>query len=142
MIIYIAAPFRRYKEAYRAECTLREAGLIPDEPTNRWIGHAMRSAGEDLSLQQEGLPSVFARAAANIRENDEDVGRCDLLLALAYPDEGGEMFAEVARALHLGKPVAWVGERLILSCFRQGVTIYPSVQAVADALRSQNGIST
>jgi hypothetical protein len=52
------------------------------------------------------------------------------------------MFAEVARALHLGKPVAWVGQRLILSCFRKGMTIYPSVEAVADALRSQNGIST
>ena len=111
--VYIAAPFKRHVEAARIRSRLIEAG---HESTARWIDQAAASSGVD-SLTLDG-------AARAIRENDDDEGAADVVLAIYYHHEGCEMHGEVARAPEWGIPVVmWLvdGEHDPLASFREGV---------------------
>ena len=121
MRVYVAAPFCRAVEALAAHHALVAVGL---QPVSRWVRYALESGGVDAPS-----PEVARHA---ISQNDDDVVSADAVLALSYPREGGEMFAEVRFALLLGKPVLWVQGRQILSAHRRGVVLVASLsEAVA-----------
>lgn len=104
--IYVAAPFddRYYVRAVHAKLVLAEL-----RPTSTWA-----NANEDENWEDDE-----AIHAASV-ENTTQIATSDAMLVIARPGAGGEMFAEVARAQTWGKPIFWVGRR-ILSAFKPGV---------------------
>lgn len=106
--VYVAAPHAKREQVRAVHEELRGAHLAPSA---RWA---------DGSEDESRLSKHEARALA--QQNDEDVGSSHCLLVLGFPGEGGEMFAEVARALDAETPVVWVG-RTTLSTHRRGVVL-------------------
>lgn len=107
--VYIAAPFARWSRAKRARTLLRDLGFVVD---SSWIDDAERAGG-----RESDNPGLMQDALAR---NDADVSTSDVVLAMTWHGEGGEMFAEARLALLRGIPVLWVGERFIGSSFRAG----------------------
>jgi hypothetical protein len=104
--IYVCAPFddRVYVRSVHAQ--LVESGL---KPMSTW---ANASEDENWSDEEAVRLATF--------ENTSQMATSDAMLVIARPGAGGEMFAEIARAQTWGKPIFWVGRR-ILSAFRPGV---------------------
>lgn len=123
--VYVAAPFA--DGAFVREHVHERLASVGATPTSTWV-HA--SAGpEDFSRYTiEALREAAAR-------NDADIRRSDVVLALARDGAGGEMFAEVRYALEIGRPVLWVGRR-ILSAWRVGVVRCDDLDDALTALRS------
>lgn len=72
-------------------------------------------------LHSENLEAMSLSLVRRIADtNDRDLAGADGVLVL-WHHECGETFAELRHALHLGKPVAYVGPRFILSAYREGV---------------------
>lgn len=116
MKAYVASPFARWTRAKRIRVLLRELGYSVD---SAWIDDAERAQGresENVGLMRDAMA-----------RNDHDVATSDVVIALTFPGEGGEMFAEARLALHLGIPVLWVGSRRIGSCYRDGSERYDEV---------------
>lgn len=120
--VYVAAPYGRREYVRIVHDWLMEAGL---EPCSSWA--------------YSELPEDFSDAAvieAAIEENDMALEEAEAVLVLAFDGEGGEMFAEVARAIDDDVPVFWVGRR-ILSAYREGVhrisQNWPSLDAAVRA---------
>lgn len=105
--IYVAAPFQ--DKLYVRNVVHRKLVEAELRPVSTW---ANSDAEEDFQDEQ-----VLANA---ICENDTQLACCDAVLVLARPGAGGEMFAEARIALVWGKPVFWVGRR-VLTTFRRGV---------------------
>jgi hypothetical protein len=66
--------------------------------------------------------------------NDEDLAASHLVLAIAFPGEGGEMFGEIGRALLQGIPVVCTGSRRTLSAAREGVLFLHELEDAAQLL--------
>lgn len=130
--VYIAAPWLRWREAERFRNALAAHHL---ECTSSWIDDARTCDGPEslASLEPDVVQAVAAR-------NDADVDDAHIVVALTWPGEGGEMFAEVARALLHGRPVVWVGERRTLSAYRPGVVLAADMfEAIDAALTAARG---
>lgn len=82
------------------------------EPSSRWVDGAV--SAEDFGRY---TPEELRRFAA---QNDRDVCSSHVVLVLARPGAGGEMFGEARLALEWGLAVVWVGRRT-LSAWRRGV---------------------
>jgi hypothetical protein len=93
-------------------------------PGVRWTSRWARSARgpERLDTLTRAEQQRLARG------NDEDLAASHIVLALAFPGEGGEMFAEIGRALLLGIPVVWIGARRTLSAAREGVLVVDELE--------------
>lgn len=130
MRVYVAAPFGRVAEALEAHALLVSAGLTPSA---RWVEAASKLTGkESLSWGYEGSGRAIA-------ENDADLATSAAVIAMAWPGEGGEMFAEVRFFTDLGRPLYWVGERKILSAYRPGVVHVGSLdEAVAKCVMQRD----
>lgn len=126
LLVYVAAPFERRELVRKVEKDL--------------FCHWMDSTASWAKLEHEGLPPTEL-AAQQIKQNDDDIAISHALLVLAEPGLGGEMFAEVARALLFGIPIVWVGRR-ILSTFRPGVIESPSVEEAINLLESWSNLVT
>ena len=66
----------------------------------------------------DAMTEAQCRAIADT--NDRDIASADVVLVLES-DRARETYAELRHALHLGKPVAYVGARPMLSAYREGV---------------------
>lgn len=122
MKVYIAAPFGRWSRAKRLRTMLRAAGYTC---ASEWIDDAERLGGRESTGNVGVMRDALAR-------NDHDVLTSDVLIALTFPAEGGEMFCEATLARLSGIPVLWAGERQIGSSVREGCHAFDDV---ADALR-------
>lgn len=124
--VYVAAPYEdapEVREVHRKIMT-----QVP--------GVRVRATWADVARGPEDLEALGPeRVARAIDTNDRDLEAADVVLVLARPCAGGEMFAEVARALAAGTPVIWVGRR-ILSAYRVGVRRVGSVEAAIALLES------
>ena len=109
MKVYVAAPFGDGARARSFSSALHVRSI---ETVSTWAETA--SGAEQLS--DLALGHVRALASANDRELES----AHVLVALPRERAGGEMFAEVRRALDLDIPVVWVGKRTILSAYRPG----------------------
>lgn len=118
--VFVAAPFA--DGAFVREHWVPQLERFGMECTSSWLRHA--HGPEDFSRFDPARLRAFAE------ENDRDIHRSDVVLALARAGAGGEMFAEVRYGLALRKPVVWAGRRT-LSSYRDGVTW---VEDHADAL--------
>ena len=81
-------------------------------------------------------PSVLQAIA---EANDADVAAANLVIVLARPGAGGEMFAECRYALTMRKPVYWTG-RLTLSAWREGVTRFGSLEELLASVETLAGV--
>jgi len=104
--IYVAAPFEDREYVRCVHKLLVEAEL---RPTSTWANACVDENWDDEEAIRRALV-----------ENTNQLCVSDAMLVIARPRAGGEMFAEAAKALHYGKPIFWVGRR-ILSAFRPGV---------------------
>jgi hypothetical protein len=119
--VYVAAPYRR-------------AGLVralmATTPHVRWTSRwAMGARGPE---QLETLTRDEQRRLA--AGNDEDLADSHVVLAIAFPGEGGEMFSEIGRALMERTPVIWTGPRKTLSTAREGVLFVDGLEAAVGVL--------
>lgn len=118
MPVYVAAPWEDGAIVrMMVHSALVERGLVP---TSTWCETA-DGAKEDFTRLTR------AAKAAAAQRNDHDIHRAEVVLVLARPGAGGEMFAEARYALALGKRVVWVG-REILSASRDGVMRVDNVE--------------
>lgn len=112
-MIYVAAPYSRgVREARAVYEAIFERGHVS---TSRWIPEATEY--EDLLSMSEGARLLTAA------RNDADVLSSDGLVALCFPNEGREMFAEAALARLHEIPILWIAKdlkTLPLSAFREG----------------------
>ena len=116
---YVAAPYIDAGRVLDVHERLVDLGI---QPTSTWARTA--DGPEDLSRVTEDGLRLIARA------NDSDLRGSHVVLVLARDGAGGEMFAEARIALEWGRPVVWVGRR-ILSAYRDGVV---RVEDIDDAL--------
>jgi hypothetical protein len=120
--VYIAAPYEDASYVRMVSGHLRRLGLTT---TSSWSEQAR--GPEDLTQM---MPAVIRTVA---HQNDDDLRAADVCLVMARRGAGGEMFAEARLALEWGKPVYWVGRR-ILSAYRSGVTICDDLDAAVLAI--------
>lgn len=104
--IYVCAPFDDRVYVRSVHALLVESEL---RPMSTWA-----NANEDENWEDEEAVRLASL------ENVSQMATSDAMLVIARPGAGGEMYAEVARAITWGKPIFWVGRR-ILSAFRPGV---------------------
>ena len=123
MRVYVAAPYNDAARVRYVHACLRARGAVP---TSLWADRA--HSPEDL-----GAMDPRDRAGA-IAANDTGVATADVLIALPRIGAGGEMFAEVRLATLLSIPVLWVGERLTLSAFRDGVSRFDGLRDALDEI--------
>ena len=107
--VYVAAPYDRAYDVRTVHEQLRARGA---KPTSQWATLAKGIEQLDVMSRSE--------IASAIEVNDHCLRQARILLVLASQGTGGEMFAEVARALSWGMGVLWVGRR-ILSAYRPNV---------------------
>lgn len=124
--VYIAAPFCKYQDALDAAAKLRADSFAP---LCTWATDGARGKGKECFDNAKAIQTA-------IRVNDAELGRARILLALTYPDLGGEMFAEIRLHLYLRKPVIWVKGRSILSMHRPMVTVVENLQEALVAMRT------
>lgn len=108
---YVAAPFA-------------DAGLVRDVHA-RLVEHDVRPTAtwaEDVVGPENLGQYTTERLRAFAAVNDSDLRASNAMLVLAREGAGGEMFAEIARALLWGIPVVWSGRRT-LSAYRRGVVL-------------------
>ena len=134
--IFISAPFRRYREAAKADAELTAAGLVVRA---RWIPEACILHGS------AELNSKLAKESYTMC--DEDLFAADAVLALCYPREGAGMWDELSYARecrHL-PIVAVVGReswQYPLPLWRPNVirvaTVQDAIRKLLDAYPSEN----
>lgn len=113
--VYVAAPYEDAGRVRAIHAILREARI---EPVSRWAEGAI---GPEPAINR----AAFWREVA--AQNDHDVIDCDAMLVLARDGVGGEMFAELRLATLHAKPVVYVGSRIVLSAWREGVVRVPTL---------------
>lgn len=121
--VYVAAPYPRAAEVRAMHNALNEIGCVG---VSHWATCARETFDEALANPR------IAQSALEL--NDRCLEQAVVIVALAFDGEGGEMFAEVGRALaipELAPPVLWIGQRLVLSCFRTGVYVVSQLEAFA-----------
>lgn len=124
MPVYVAAPWEDGAIVrMMVHPALLERGL---EPTSTWCAQADGEREDFARLTR-------AAKAAAAQQNDHDIHRAEVVIVLARPGAGGEMFAEARYALALGKRVVWVG-REILSASRDGVMRAGSIDEAFEVL--------
>jgi hypothetical protein len=126
--LYVATAFSNAAEARAVHALVEPLGITP---ASLWAADA--NGPEDL----RDLPRAKVRAIAH--HNDRDLLSAHLVLVLAKEGAGGEMFVEVRLALAHRIPVLWVGERRILSAYREGVLC---VDRLGDAMIHLRGFLT
>lgn len=113
--LYVASAWRN---GHFADTIIKPAAAARGlEVVSSWhdgAPHPDRMPREDL----ESKPIAIVRRIAET--NDRDLASADGVLVI-WHHECGETFAELRYALQLGKPVAYVGPRFILSAYREGV---------------------
>lgn len=119
--IYVAAPFVDGPLVRNVHTQLVDARI---RPTSSWV-----EVAHGMAESLENTPQ-HVRAAA-LEQNNRDIAFSDGMIFLARHGAGGEMFAELARALNLDIPVYWVGDRVILSTYHWRVR---RCRDVADAI--------
>lgn len=131
MKIYFAAPFTLGPYVLKLHDLARELG---HEPTSTWASEA---SGEPDTLDE----LADGRRLALMVQNDADVERADLLVAIVVSGLGKEMFCEATLARFRGLPIYWVGpERALpLSAFRPGSTRMPDDTHLKARLRDLAG---
>lgn len=118
--VYVAAPF---EDADLARIHHERFAMLGIEPISSWVDEALGPEELDsFSIQQLRLIAA---------KNDRDLRAANACLVLAREKAGGEMFAEVARALSWGIPIVWYGRRT-LSAYRRGVVLANDID---DAVR-------
>ena len=134
MKIYFAAPYSMGAYVLWLQDKAVEIG---HESTSSWVEQSAASDGLDL------LPTMSHQQRAwFIDQNDRDVKRADLLVAVVARGLGKEMFCEAALAHNLGIPVYWVGpeDLMPLSAWRVGSAIVPDDTALLAVLRDLAGV--
>jgi len=121
MRVYVGAPYGAAGRVKDVHGLLRSIGC---EPTSHWAEFATSEVEilKDSSARQH-------RAQWHI--NQDCLDSSEAMLVLSEPTGGAELFAEVGRALCIGRPVLWTGPRRILSCYAPGMVV---LQSVSDAL--------
>lgn len=117
--IYVAAPYEDANLVRQTHLKLEQQDFAP---VSFW---AIAAHGPEALNEQS--------AKWAIKHNDEDLESAAGVLALCREGAGGEMYAEITRALIWGKPVFWVGHRR-LSAYRHGVTLCDDIDDAIDAL--------
>ena len=126
--VYCAAPYEDAQLVRQVHGRLRLMGATV---TSRWAEEAI--GAEDFA---KFTPSVLQAIA---EANDADVAAANLVIVLARPGAGGEMFAECRYALTMRKPVYWTG-RLTLSAWREGVTRFGSLEELLASVETLAGV--
>lgn len=121
--VYVAAPYADAPAVREVHGRMLALGSL--RPTSSW---AMRATGPER-LESMALLDIHSA----IECNDRDLADSDAMLVLARSNAGGEMFAEVARALAQDIQIVWVGRR-ILSTFRPGVLIVDDLDEALEVL--------
>lgn len=121
--VYVAAPYADAPAVREVHGRMLALGSL--RPTSSW---AMRATGPER-LESLSIDEI----ASAIECNDRDLFDSDAMLVLARSNVGGEMFAEVARALAAAIPIVWVGRR-ILSTFRPGVFVVDDLDEALEVL--------
>lgn len=114
--VYVAAPFEDVHVVRDLHERMHALGLVP---TARWV--------EGVNGVENQARFTAAELRAFAERNDHDLARSHALIVLARAGGGGEMFAEMTRALILGLRVYYVGRRRILSAWRKGVVLCEDV---------------
>jgi hypothetical protein len=121
--VYVAAPYGQAGRVRELHKVLESIGC---KPVSYWA-----EVATDAEKLSDSTHRVH-RAAWQI--NADAMSECDTLLALSEENAGGEFFAEIGRALHMGKPVLWTGTRRVLSCYAPGVVIESCVDTALQRL--------
>ena len=126
MRVYVGAP---YASAWRVRKVHDLLKQIACDPVSHWA---------ELATEQEHLhDSRWHMHRAQWEINVRGIDSCEAMLVLSDEIGGGELFAEVGRALLIGRPVLWTGPRRILSCYAPGVLVCPSLEdAMAQLARA------
>jgi hypothetical protein len=111
--VYVAAPFHAASRAREVHQLLMAQECVP---TSSWA----TAAGDGPVGPEILLDSEVKLLSARFQRNIDDLDNAYALLVLSDERDGGEMFAEVGRAIANGIPVLWTGPRRILSCFAVG----------------------
>jgi hypothetical protein len=123
MRVYVGAPFA---SAGRVRETHRLLESIGCHPTSHWA---------ELATDAEHLSDDKRRSqGAQWQVNAECLAQSEAMLVLSEDVAGGELYAEVGRALSRGIPVLWTGPRRILSCYAPGVVIERSLDSALNRL--------
>jgi hypothetical protein len=93
--VYVAAPFKRWRQAANAADILRYAGM---ECSSRWIRAAMEKHGIDLEDNAHDAAEIFSN-------NTEDISESDAYLGLVWPWKGCGMWGEASEAHGFGLPL-------------------------------------
>jgi hypothetical protein len=129
--VYVAAPYALAPMVRAIHERLYAAGCAP---TSQWA----RLAKHTLEQLERCSPDEL-RSAWEL--NDACIDGSDAMLFVACLNKGGESFVELGRALQLGIPVLWTGERRILSSYRNGVyrvTLDEAMRALEHAAAAAN----
>jgi hypothetical protein len=112
MRVYVGAPYASAAHVREVHGLLERIGC---HPMSHWA---------ELATTAEHLSDTSARAhGAQWKINADCIDQAEAMLVLSEETGGGELFAEVGRALARGIPVLWTGPRRILTCYAQGVVI-------------------
>ena len=123
MRIYVAAP---YGSAARVREVHKLLEAIDCSPVSHWA---------EMATDAEHLTDSAARVQRAMWEvNIQCLDTAEAVLVLSEETGGGEMFAEIGRALHMGRPVLWTGPRRVLSCYAPGVVIERCLDDALDRL--------
>lgn len=128
MRVYLAAPMPDKMLVRELHDRLAREDMVP---TSSWAMSDSTSNDFDAFT-----PTELRR---HIQKNDSDLRGSDIVLVLARDGVGGEMFAEAALAIQMGKTVLWCGRR-ILSSFRPGVVLVEDLEsafAILGDMRTQ-----
>lgn len=109
--VYVAAPFGRWSIAAGIGRALEN--MAPVRLVASWLDVASKAHGIDR------LDSI-EDARRQAKQNDRELEGAHVVLALGFPHEGREMFAEVRMAVEYGIPVVWCGPTY-LTAMREGV---------------------
>lgn len=118
--IYVAAPYARAPYVREVHSCLADLGM---RIASRWAYGA-----PPVEVLPE-TPTDLERASlrATRKANLEDLRGADCVLALTFPGEGREMWAEIHEAIREHVPVLWAGPVLSLAAYEPGVHRVPTV---------------
>lgn len=105
LYVYVAAPFRRFQEVEGVHAKLLESNMKPT--STGWVNAAIASGGQDLASYVSS-PADLDTLQEAIAQNDIAISGSDIVIALCYPGEGRQMFAECELARILDVPVIFV----------------------------------
>ncbi len=131
MRIYFAAPFTFGPYVLKLHERARELG---HEPTSSWANVAHGNPEQLAALTPAGRREI-------IRQNDSDVERADMLVAVLVAGQGKEMFCETTLARFRGMPICWMGpdRAMPLSAYRRGSMRVPDETHLLAVLRDLTG---